>query len=70
MSTILNKFRVHSERWHRTLPYYDYRGRANVFGQLIDRHGRDAVLRHRSLIRQILDKSEGLCVIDHIHDRG
>ncbi len=64
MNTVLRKFRLHSERFHHNFPYYDYRGRANVFGQLIDRHGRAAVLRHRSRIRDILDNCEGLCVIE------
>lgn len=64
MSTMLIKFRLRSENYHDHYAQHDYRGRANVFGYLIDRHGRDAVLRHRCWIRRVLDNTEGFCVVD------
>ena len=64
MNIMTDKFRSHAQRWHADSPFYDYRGRANVIGYLLDRHGAAAVLRHKPRLRRILNDIEGLCPVE------
>lgn len=61
MNTTLNKFKIHSEQWHRAVPHmHDYRGRANVVSHFVSRFGVEAVLRHKRQIVEVLNRVEGM----------
>lgn len=64
MNTMLQKFKVHSARWHQNSGRYDYRGRTYVVAHLTSLYGVDAVIRHKKSIVRTLNNAEGVHVTD------